>query len=302
MMDLRRVRYFVVLAETLHFGRAAVRLNMSQPPLSHQIRVLEEELGARLFERSNRHVDLTLAGQALLPEARALLAQADRAASIVARVQRGEIGELRVGFTSGAALTQVIPQLILAYRQRLPGVHLRIEELTTQEQLTAMLERRLDIAFIRGTEAPDLPDFLHATRLFQDALVAALPPLHPRADSLRPFSVSALNEEAFVMYPSDGGTGVYLQIMALCQRAGFAPRVVQEARTAATIVGLVASGLGIALVPESFRSIEASGVTFRPLREPEAKSAMWLISRTGKDVSMQERAFHEIAGVGRRGK
>lgn len=120
-MDLRRLRYFVVLAETLHFGRAALRLSIAQPPLSHQIRVLEEELGARLFDRNNRRVELTAAGMALLPEARALLAQAEKASTIAARVERGELGELRIGFTSAAALTQVIPRLILAYRRDWPA-------------------------------------------------------------------------------------------------------------------------------------------------------------------------------------
>src|ERR1700733_12485004 len=114
-MDLRRIRYFVVLAETLHFGRAALRLNIAQPPLSHQIRALEGELGAQLFERNNRRVELTPAGKALLPEARALLAQAERAGAVTARAQRGELCELRVGFTSSAALSSVIPQLIFAH-------------------------------------------------------------------------------------------------------------------------------------------------------------------------------------------
>jgi len=293
-MDLRRIRYFVVLAETLHFGRAAMRLNIAQPPLSHQIRVLEDELGARLFERSNRRVELTPAGQALLPEARILLAQAERAGGIAARVQRGELGELRLGFTSSSALTQVVPRLIHAYRQRWPGVHLRIEELTTQEQLAAMLEHRLDIAFVRGFESPDLPDSLQAVRLFEDALVVALPPQHRLAKDSGPLATGALADEAFVMYPREIGTGVYDQIMSLCRRAGFAPRVVQEARAVATIVGLVAAGLGVALVPEALRSIGINGVAYRPLREKEARSAMWMVFRAGR-LSAQESGFRELA-------
>jgi len=293
-MDLRRIRYFVVLAETLHFGRAAMRLNIAQPPLSHQIRVLEEELGARLFERSNRRVELTPAGQALLPEARILLAQAERAGDIAARVQRGELGELRLGFTSSSALTQVVPRLIHAYRQRWPGVHLRIEELTTQEQLTAMLEHRLDIAFVRGFESPDLPGSLQAVRLFEDALVVALPPQHRLAKDTGPLAAGALADEAFVMYPREIGTGVYDQIISLCRRAGFAPRVAQEARAVATIVGLVAAGLGVALVPEALRSIGIKGVAYRPLREQEARSAMWMVFKAGQ-LSAQENGFRELA-------
>ncbi len=295
-MDLRRLRYFVVLADTLHFGRAAVSLNMAQPPLSHQIRVLEEELGARLFERNNRRVELTAAGQALLPEARALLEQAERAGTIAARVERGELGELRLGFTSAAALTHVIPRLILAYRRDFPGVRLSIRELTTQQQLTAMLERRLDFAFVRGTVAPDLPPAFGAVRLFEDAFFAALPPEHPCAGAKGPLSVKRLADEPFVMYPADSGTGAYEQAMSLCRHAGFAPRVVQEALSAATMMGLVAAGLGVALVPESFQRIEASGVAFRPLRDSRARSAMWLVFRA-EDTSVHEAAFLKLAGV-----
>ncbi|QET01788.1 LysR family transcriptional regulator [Cupriavidus pauculus] len=295
-MDLRRLRYFVVLAETLHFSRAAARLNIAQPPLSHQIKVLEEELDAKLFERSNRRVELTPAGKALLPEALALLAQADRASGIAASVQRGELGELRVGFTSGAALTDVIPRLILAFRQRRPGVRVRIEEMTTQAQLVAMLERRIDIAFIRSAQAPDLPPTLGAMRLFEDALVVALPPKHPLSAGSGPLSVSALANEEFVIFPPESGTGVFEQIVWLCRLSGFAPRVVQEALTAVTIVGLVAAGLGIALVPASFRRVAVTGVSYRRLRNKEAKSAMWMVFRTGT-VSEQERAFRELAGA-----
>jgi DNA-binding transcriptional LysR family regulator len=289
-MDLRRIRYFVVLAETLHFGRAALRLNIAQPPLSHQIRVLEDELGARLFDRNNRRVELTPAGQALLPEARTLLAQADKTAAIAARAQRGELGELRIGFTSASALTHAIPPLILAYRRQWPGVYLRIEELTTQAQLTAMLERRLDVAFVRGTQAPDLPPSLRAIRLFEDALVVALPAQHALGHDTAPLSIRALAAEGFVMYPQESGTGIYDQIMSLCRRAGFALRVAQEARSLTTIIGLVAAGLGVAVVPASTRSIVADGVMYRPLREPAARSAMWVVLRTG-EVSAQERGF-----------
>ncbi|MEX3958290.1 LysR substrate-binding domain-containing protein [Trinickia sp. EG282A] len=293
-MDLRRIRYFVVLAETLHFGRAALRLNIAQPPLSQQIRVLEEELGAQLFDRGNRRVDLTPAGKALLPEARALLAQAERVSTVAARAQRGEIGELRVGLTGSAAFTALIPRLILKYRQRFPGVHLRIEELTTQEQLAALLEQRLDVAIVRGISAPDLPPTLRATRLFEDSLIVALPPHHRLTAAAKPLTIGALADETFVMYPRESGTGVYDQIIALCRQAGFAPRIGQEARAAPTIVGLVAAGLGVALVPESLRSMNANGVVYRPLKEKGARSAMWLVLRA-QQPSSQEAAFAAMA-------
>jgi len=293
-MDLRRIRYFVVLAETLHFGRAAASLNITQPPLTQQIRVLEEELGARLFERSNRRVELTPAGNALLPEARALLAQAERTSTVAARAQRGEIGELRVGLLGSAAFTVVIPRLILTYRQRFPGVRLRIEELTTQEQLAALLEQRLDVAIVRSVLAPELPPTLRSKRLLQDSLVVALPATHRLSEAATPMSISALEHEPFVMYPRESGTGVYDQIITLCRQAGFAPTVAQEAHAMATIIGLVAAGLGIAVVPEALRGIGANGVVYRPLKEKAARSAMWLVLRSHQP-SAQAAAFASVA-------
>jgi DNA-binding transcriptional LysR family regulator len=293
-MDLRRIRYFVVLAETLHFGRAALRLNIAQPPLSHQIRALEGELGAQLFERNNRRVELTPAGKALLPEARALLAQAERAGAVTARAQRGELCELRVGFTSSAALSSVIPQLIFAHRQRFRNVHLHLEELTTKEQITAMLERRLEVAFVRSSSYPDLPATLTATYVFEDSLVVALPPRHRFATPSLPLSAKVLCDEEFVMYRQNSGTGVYDQIIALCHHAGFSPRIAQEARETPTILGLVAAGLGVAFVPASLGSLNVAGVTYRPLRESGARSTIWLVLRAGK-LSPQEEAFSELA-------
>jgi DNA-binding transcriptional LysR family regulator len=293
-MDLRRIRYFIVLSEELHFGRAAQRLNIAQPPLSQQIRVLEEELGARLFERSNRRVELTAAGKTLLPEARALSAQAERTGEVARRAQRGELGELRVGFTGSAAFSSVIPKLIFEFRRRLPEMQLRLEELTTQQQLTAMLERRLEVAFVRGAARPELPPSLQVMRLFEDALVAVLPAQHPLALQGGALSVGALKDEAFVMYPRESGTGVYDQIIALCQQAGFAPQLAQEARESPTIIGLVAAGLGVALVPASLRSINVDGVAYRPLQGKAARSAMWMVLRAG-ELSPQEALFVTLA-------
>jgi DNA-binding transcriptional LysR family regulator len=293
-MDLRRIRYFVMLAEELHFGRAALRLGISQPPLSQQIRVLEKEMGVQLLNRSNRRVELTAAGAALLPEARALLAQAERAGAMAQRAQRGEVGELRVGFTGSAAFSSIIPQLILEYRRRLPQVRLQLHELTTQHQLTAMLERRLEVAFVRSPTRPDLPPSLQSIRLFDDALVAVLPPHHPLGRRDEPLRVAALAGEAFVMYPRESGTGVYDQILNMCRRAGFTPRVAQEAREAPTIVGLVAAGFGVALVPASLSNIHVSGVMYRALREKAARSAMWLMLRAGA-LGAQEAMFASLA-------
>ncbi len=156
-----------------------------------------------------------------------------------------------------------------------------------------MIERRLEVAFVRSARRPDLPPTLRATSLFEDSLVVALPPQHrlsARADAL---PVSALADEVFVMYQRESGTGVYEQIVALCRQAGFSPRIAQEAREVPTIIGLVAAGLGIAFVPASLSSINVNGVTYRPLREKAARSAMWLVLRAA-ELSPQEAAFAEL--------
>lgn len=292
-MDLRRVRYFVVLAEELHFGRAAARLGMSQPPLSQQIQLLERELGARLLARSNRRVELTTAGSLFLAEARRLLAQAAHAAEVAARAERGEVGELRIGFTSSAVYNGVIPGLILRFRQIFPMVALTLQEQSSQPQLAAMAARRLDIAFIRNPGPPDLPDGFGAVFLFRDPLMAVLHGAHPLARQPGALQVAALAEENFVMHGADEAPGFHGQVLAVCRRAGFTPRVAQEARENPTIVGLVAAGLGVALLPGSMELMGLAGVAYRPLADAQAVSDMWLVHRDPPDAA--EAAFVGIA-------
>jgi DNA-binding transcriptional LysR family regulator len=157
MMELRHLRYVVALAEELHFGRAAARLGISQPPLSQQIQALEAELGARLFERSNRRVALTEVGRLFLEQARMVLAAADRAAEVARRAQRGEIGEIRIAFTASAPFTTLIPQTIFAFRRSHPDVHLQLQEMPTRQQIEALAERRLQIGFLRNPTFPPVP-------------------------------------------------------------------------------------------------------------------------------------------------
>ena len=293
-MDLRRIRYFVVLAEELHFGRAAERLGISQPPLSQQIRVLEQEFEMQLFVRTNRRVELTQAGTELLPEARRLLAQAERLSSVARRAQLGELGELRVGFTPGVAFSSLFPQTILEFRRRFRDVHLSLQEMTSGQQLTAMVERRLDIGFIRSPKKPATAPSLKILHLFEDSLVVALPPGHPLGKQRIPISISVLAGEPFVMYPREIGTGVYDHVIELCQRAGFMPHIAQEARETPTVVGLVAAGLGVGIVPASLRSVKVKGVGYRPLEEKEARSSMWLVLRADRS-SPQEATFAALA-------
>lgn len=299
-MELRHLRYFVVLAEELHFSRAAQRLGISQPPLSQQIRALELGLNARLFERTNRRVELTEAGRALLVEARATLDQAERAANIVGQAQRGEIGELKIGFAPSAPLIAPFTATILAFRKAAPGVRLVLNEQVTTQQIDALLERRLHVGFIRSPSVPDLPDAIAAIELYREPLSVFLRADHPLARH-RAVPLKALAAEPFVFFPRSHGTSLYDQVLALCRKAGFIPRIDQEARGNATILGLVAVGLGVSILPASLRGIAVADVACRDLSPAGVPTSMWLIHRR-HDQSPASAAFVALATANRQTK
>lgn len=279
-MELRHLRYFIAVAEELHFGRAAEQLGISQPPLSQQIQALEEEIGARLLERTNRRVELTEAGRLFLDESRQVLAQVDKAVQLARRAQRGELGELKVGFTSSAPFTSTVPRSIHAFRQAYPDVHLELHEMSSAETVKALLEDRLQVGVIRPLA---LPDNLLAVELFREPLVAVLRADHPlAAGSAEGLDIAAMAEEPFVFFPRTFGTGLYDQLIALTREAGFSPRIAQEASEAMTIIGLVSAGLGVSVLPASFRRTRVEGVVYRTLLDPGATTAVWLVRRRGE--------------------
>jgi len=268
-VELRHLRYFVAVAETLHFGRAAARLHIAQPPLSRQIRQLEAELGVRLFERTQRRVQLTSAGQVFLAEARRILAQVDRAVSAARQVARGETGALAVGFI-GAASYSILPAVVQAFRARYPRVDVALHEMSTEQQLAALREGRIEVGFVR----PPVDDaHLAAETVLREPLLVALPRAHPLARR-RALPLAALAREPFVLFPRPLGPGLYDQIMALCREAGFRPSVTQEALQTQTIARLVRAGVGVSLVPASVRNLRERGVIYRPLQDATADVEM----------------------------
>lgn len=281
-MELRHLRYFIAVAEELHFGRAAERLGISQPPLSQQIQALEEEIGARLFERTNRRVELTDAGRLFLDESRQVLAQVDKAVLLARRAHLGELGELKIGFTSSAPFTSTIPSSIHAFRKAYPDVHLDLQEMSSRQVLKALLEESLQVGVIRPLA---LPDAVHWVELFREPLVAVLRADHPlAAGSEDGLAIAALAEEPFVFFPRSYGTGLYDQVIALTRQAGFSPRIAQEASEAMTIIGLVSAGLGVSILPASFRRTRVDGVVYRTLSDPEATTAVWLVRRQNEEI------------------
>ena len=259
-MNFQRLRYFVVVAEELNFSRAAERLHMAQPPLSYQIKRLEEELGAQLFHRTKRSVRLTDAGRLLLVEARGLLVHAEQTASVVHRVGQGEVGRLSVGFVPSAA-NRILPPLLRTFGERFPSVELLLREVDPDRLLGSLGDGRVDVGFLY---LPFEADSLDSRPVSREPFVAALPDTHPLADEPR-VTLEALAEEPFVLTPRYQGAGLRDKIVAHCRRAGFEPRVVQEAWLMQTTVSLVAGGIGVTLVPASLQNLQRTGVVYKQI-------------------------------------
>jgi DNA-binding transcriptional LysR family regulator len=272
-MELRHLRYFVAVAEELHFGRAARQLHIVQPALSKQISLLESELGVRLLQRSRRRVELTGAGQAFLADARRVLAQADLAVEHAAAAARGETGVLVVGFIP-PALNSVLPAALGRYRERYPGVRLVLRESTNRSAVAGVLAERIHISFVR---VPFGDCDLDSDVVYEEPVILALPGGHPLA-AWEVVPLAALRDEDFVMIPRSQEPELHDYYLALCADAGFSPRMVHEASTTLVAVGLVASGVGVAFVPASTAVMARGGVAYRPLGGPVPRfrlAAVW---------------------------
>ncbi|TDD57249.1 LysR family transcriptional regulator [Nonomuraea terrae] len=264
-LPLAQLHAFVVLAEELHFGHAAARLGIAQPPLSQQIRRLEEKVGHALFHRTPGRVALTAAGLELLPAAqRALTGLADGLAAARA-AGSGRAGRLRIGFAASLALT-FLPGLLRTFRREYPDVRLDILEMTTAPQLSALRDRAIDVGLLR--EPPAGETELGCETVLSEPFVAVLPAEHPLA-SQRTVRVGQLADMPFVLLPRTAGPGLHDQIAGLCAAAGFTPRVAQRAVEWQTVCALVGAGLGVSLAPASIRRIRLRGVAFRRI-EPSA--------------------------------
>jgi DNA-binding transcriptional LysR family regulator len=255
------LRYFVAVAETLHFGRAAERLHIAQPPLSQQIRRLEDELGVRLFHRTNRRVELTEAGRLFLVEACRTLVQADRAARVAVRAHRGELGRLVIGYMASAELS-VFPRVLPVFRERYPDVKLALQILAPGEQLQRLRSGRLHVGFVR---LPLSDRTLAIVPVCREPLVTVLPERHVLAR--RPtVSLRELCDEPFVTFPRPHAPGYYDWLMAILRRVNVPPRLVQESEKLQTIVSLVAMGRGVTLMPKSVAALARKGIVCKPLR------------------------------------
>lgn len=279
MFELSQLRCFVAVAEELHFGRAAARLNMTQPPLSRQIQILERVLDVALFRRSNRTVRLTPAGQSFLTEARRLLKLAESAALLAKRVAAGKAGSISIGFTAASAYSYV-PRLVAACRRELPEIEVSLMEMVSGDQLKRLDSGEIDIGLLR----PPIPrSGLKAFRVGVEPLVAAVPAGHALAAGST-VELEALAGEPFIMYAPYEARYFHDLIVELFAHAGLVPHYVQHLAQIHSILAMVHSGVGVALVPETAANLHFNGVALRPVGLPRARPAeLFFVSREGND-------------------
>jgi len=295
-MELRHLRYFIAVAEEGHITRAAERLGMQQPPLSQQIKAIERELDVQLFRRKARGVDLTDAGLAFLNDARATLAQLERAVETTRRTARGELGRICVGVTSTSSFHPLVARSIRAFSESCPKVSLTLEESLSNELLDGLRNERMDVAFIRT--APADVEGLAIQPLLDEPMVAALPADHQLARGAKDGAISLrrLAPENFILY-GPPGTGMYDTIIAACNTAGFNPNVgnlgasTQQGPRIGSTLSLVAAGLGITFVPSSLQRMNIEGVAYRRVKSDRPPTACLSLATRRGDPSATVRQF-----------
>jgi DNA-binding transcriptional LysR family regulator len=267
MIDIRQMRYFVTLAETLHFGRAAERLHITQPPLSRQITALEKDLGVKLLERHSRRAKLTRAGQQFLDDARAALVAFDQACRNAKLIDKGEVGELSIGFMMHAAYT-VLPGLTRRFMAAYPNVDVKLREIVPHELVAKTVSGRFDVAL---TFSPGTIRGLETRPIYREKLCLAVPQNHALAKRAT-VDAPHLKGEPLIVIPTDVSPGLRQAIFDYCRAAGFSPTIRLETQFQQTIVSLVSESLGVAIVPESMRRLGFPGVVFKALRKaPEVE-------------------------------
>lgn len=288
-MELRHLRYFMVVAEELHFGKAALRLNMTQPPLSQQIKQLESEIGVTLLKRSKRAVRLTAAGGVFLKQIKEGLSQIDQAVDMAQRTARGELGRLVIGFV-GSATYEIMPPIIREYRNRFPSVQIDLRELSTPNQIDALLNGHIDI----GVLHPPLGnDELKSYTVKKSHCVLALPKHHPLTEKAR-VHLKDLEEELLIVIAKEAWPSLYTEFNFLCEKAGFIPNIAQEATEYQMVIGLVSAGMGIAVVPTAAKRLFNLDVVYKEIEDFPLR-AEWITAHRKDNRNPALKHFIEIS-------
>lgn len=271
-MEFRHLQYFIAVAEELHFGRAANRLNISQPPLSQQIAQLEKELGVELFYRTKRHTELTPAGRYFLEQTYEILNKLEKTCNDVRKIHQGEKGQLTIGYTG--ILSKLLLQLIRTYRSKYPKVEIVLQHLSSASQIRSLNENKIKLGFV----CPPIESSTLNSRLVGFApFVAALPSTHPLARDTSPLDLRELKSEPFIMTHRKNEPGYYDTIISICNRSGFSPNVIQEAEGIFTILTLISTGMGVSLVTTLALEYGNSGIVFRPITDDTATMDLSLV-------------------------
>jgi len=278
-MELRQLRYFLAVAEEKSFSRAAERLHISQPPLSTHMQSLEKELGVRLVDRTNRGVTLTPAGQVFQDEIRQVLRRLEQARVKAQNAGHGELGELSIGFVSIADYG-ILPPALRRFRERFPKVEVQLHELTTDAQIKGVRSGTLDLGI--GLGPVNEPDLVFEP-LLRERLLLAAPAAHRLVKGSGAIRLKALAGESFIIPPREAAPGLYDLFLSECRENGFVPRITQHARQMQTVVGLVASGMGVALVPSSVKNLKRAGVQYRAVYGSKASVEIGLLRRRDDD-------------------
>ncbi|MFC0266695.1 LysR family transcriptional regulator [Kushneria aurantia] len=266
-MELRHLRYFVAVAENLHFGQAARQLNISQPPLSSQIKNLEEEVEVQLLIRNNKEVRLTPAGKNFLTAAKNCIATLERDIAVTRRIAEGKQGSVSIGF-SGTMSFHLVPEIVKNLNEHHPDIDIQLQQLTTHDQVASLLHGDIDVGFL---VSPVLDDRIDTVAIVEEPFVACLPETHELAQAIEPLNLGKLSCDAWVMTPREAGHGYYDAVLALCNGHGFSPHVVQNAQEQQTLVALVAAEVGVALLPASAACIINERVVFKTINSDVKK-------------------------------
>ncbi len=275
MITLKEIKYFIAVSEELNFRKAAKKLNISQPPLSQQIKTLEEKLNFKLFERDKSGVKITLAGKNFLNNSYDIILKINNSIESARKINKGELGTLRIGFSTLASFF-LLPKKISNFLKKYPSVELKLKEMRTEKIVEEIKEQKIDIGFA-GKKIIDKD--IKSISLFKENIVLAINKNNNLAKK-EEVSIKDIRHEKFILFPkSKGSVGIYDRIIEFCQKANFEPKVIQEAYEIEVILGLVSGGLGVALIPENSGLLNLNNIVFKPFKEKAPKSEIYLIMK-----------------------
>jgi DNA-binding transcriptional LysR family regulator len=288
MITFKEIKYFIAVSEELNFRKAAKKLNISQPPLSQQIKLLEEKIGFKLLNRDKSHVSLTLAGNKFLRDSYDITSKIKRSILIGKKISRGEIGTLRIGFSTLASF-YILPEVISKFYKSYKGVELQLKEMRTENIIKEILDKKIDLGFA-GKKI--ISKDIKSISLYKEKIILAINKNNPLSKK-KNISISDIKNENFILFPkSKGAVGLYDKIIEFCKKANFEPNVIQEAYELEVILGLVSGGMGIALIPENSGKLYLNNIIFKKFKENSPISEIYLLIRTNEEDSIVKNFFN----------